>query len=83
MEIEEDFVSQGTGSHYPDSLNTVITPKEYKTIVYPFGKYQITIKLSLNNEFIGILEVKVNKDFLSYRQNISKGFHDVDEFYRE
>jgi len=58
--------------------------KEYKEIVCPFDKYEITVKLSLNNEFIGISGVKVNKDFLSYKQKISpKGFHDVDEFYRE
>jgi hypothetical protein len=59
-------------------------PENYKLVVYPFGRYLITIKLSLNNEFIGIEEVKVNKDFLSYKQKIpSKGFHDVEEFYRE
>ena len=68
--------SQRTGSHD-------IT-KDYRTIVYPFGKYEITIKLSPNNEFMGILEVKVNKDFLSYKHKmVSKGFHDVDEFYKE
>jgi len=59
-------------------------PKDYKEIVYPFDKYQITVRLSLNNEFIGISKVKVNKDFRSYKQRIvSKGFHDVDEFYKE
>jgi hypothetical protein len=42
------------------------------------------MKLSLNNEFIEILEVKINKDFLTYKQKmISKGFHDIDKFYRE
>lgn len=68
--------NQGSGSHD--------MPKDYKEIVYPFDKYEITVRLSLNNEFIGISEVKVNKDFLSYKQKISsKGFHDVDEFYSE
>ena len=68
--------NQGTGGR--------AIPKDYKEIVYPFGKYEITVRLSLNNEFVGISEVKINKDFLSYKQKISsKGFHDVDEFYRE
>lgn len=68
--------NRGTGSHE--------APEKYKLIVYPFGKYLITIKLSPNNEFVGIEEVKINKDFLSYKQKIpSKGFHDVEEFYRE
>jgi len=79
LEINESVansLSQGTGSHF--------IPQDYKIIVYPFDKYEITVKLSPNNEFIEILEVKVNKDFLTYKQKvISKGFHDVDNFYRE
>ena len=68
--------NQGTGSHDE--------PDDYKTIVYPFDKYQITVKLTQTNEFIGITEVKINKEFLSYKQKTSsQGFHDVDEFYRE
>lgn len=68
--------NQRTGSHEK--------PKHYKILVYPFGKYEIKIKLSPDNEFLGILEVKVNKDFLSYKQKmVSKGFHDVEEFYKE
>ncbi|GAI43482.1 unnamed protein product, partial [marine sediment metagenome] len=52
--------------------------------LYPFDKYLITIKLSPSNEFIGIVEIKVNKDFLSYKQKLPpKGFHDVEEFYKE
>ena len=67
---------QGTGSHD--------LPDDYKIILYPFDKYQITIKLTLSNEFIGITEVKINKDFLSYKQKTStKGYHDVDKFYPE
>lgn len=67
---------QGTGSHD--------LPDDYKIILYPFDKYQITIKLTPSNEFIGIIEVKVNKFFLSHKQKIaSHGFHDVDEFYPE
>ncbi len=59
-------------------------PEDYKIITYPFDKYQIKIKLTPSNEFIGIIEVKINKEFLFYKQKItSKGFHDVDEFYHE
>ena len=57
---------------------------EFKIITYPFGKYEIKVKLSLANQFIGIVEVKINKTFLSHKQKItSKGYHDVDEFYRK
>ena len=72
----EKLRKTGTGSH--DLFD------DYKIIVYPFDKYQIKIKLTPTNEFIGIMEVKINKKFLSHKQKmISKGYHDVAEFYRE
>lgn len=53
-----------------------------KIMDYSFGKYQIKVILSLNNEFLGIEEVRINKDFLSYEERIlNKGYHDVNEFY--
>lgn len=58
--------------------------EDYKIIDYPFNKYQIKIKLAPNNEFIGIIEIKINKDFLSHKQKIiSSGYIDVDDLYRE
>ena len=71
-----NFRNQGTGGYD--------LPDDYKIIIYPFDKYEIKIKLTPSNEFIGIIEIKVNKEFLSHKQKItSKGFHDVDEFYLE
>lgn len=68
--------NQGTGSHAKSD--------DYKIIVYPFDRYQIKIKVTPSNEFIGIVEVGINKDFLSHEQKIaSSGGHDVDEFYCE
>lgn len=59
-------------------------PTDHKIIVYPFEKYEIKIMLTASNEFIGIVEVKINKDFLSQRERASaKGFHDVEKFYPE
>ncbi|MGC1119621.1 MAG: hypothetical protein WBA22_00885 [Candidatus Methanofastidiosia archaeon] len=66
----------GTGSHAKFD--------DYRIIVYPFGRYQIKVKVTPANEFIGIVEVGANRDFLSYKQRIaSSGGHDVDEFYSE
>jgi len=63
--------NRGTGGH----------TKDFKEIVYPFHKYEITVKVSPNNEFIGISKVKVNKDFRSYKQKVSqKIFRYVDEY---
>jgi hypothetical protein len=76
-ELEHDnFRSNGTGSHaeFP----------EYKIIEYPFDRYQIKIMVTPDNKFIKIVEVKVNKDFLTYKQKITHfGVHDVEKFYEE
>lgn len=82
MTIEEtkldysDLSQQGTGSH---EVN-----EEYKIVTYPFDKYEIKVKLTLSDEFVGITEVKVNKEFLSHKQKaVSSGFHDVEELYED
>jgi len=49
----DSFVRQATGS--TDEIG------EYKII--SFDIYEITVKLSPRNEFLGIVEVKLNKDF--------------------
>lgn len=72
----KNLKNQGTGGHGDMD--------DFKILLYPFDKYQIKVKLTPTNEFIGIVEVKFNKDFLSYKQKTTlRGFHDVDEFYRE
>ena len=69
-------VKSGTGS--------LATQEEFKIIRYPLGKYIISVKVNLSNEFIEITEVEIKKEFLSYKQKMTiKGFHDVDEFYPE
>lgn len=74
--VEDIFKNRGTGSH--EDLG------DYKIITYPFDKYQIKLKLTPDNKFIEIIEVQINKDFLSYTQKRTPlGFHDVEEFYRE
>jgi len=77
MDLLSDYpADKGTGSH--DNLD------DCKEIVYPFGRYEITVRLTPFKEFVGITAVKINRDFLSHRQKMaSRGFHDVEEFYPE
>lgn len=72
----KNLKKKGTGSQENN--------EDYKIKVYPFGKYEIKVKLTLKNEFIGITEVKINKKFLSLEKQIqTTGFHDVDKFYED
>lgn len=58
--------------------------QESRSIVYPFERFNITVKVSSSNEFVGITEVEINKDFMSYKQKIAQqGYHDVEQFYKE
>jgi len=68
-------VTGSTGSHDFDQT---------RLINYKFGKYEITVEVTLDNKFTGITEIKVNKDFRSYHQKIaSTKVLDVEEYYKD
>jgi hypothetical protein len=70
----ESLEDKSTGSHDNQS--------EYKTIVYPFERYEVEILLTHDGKFVGLTGIKVNKDFLSYKQKItSTGYIDVSDEY--
>ena len=77
MKVDENNIEgDKTGSHNDNN--------KYKIIIYPFDKYEIKIKLTQSNEFVEILEIRINKDFLNYKHKMSpQGYHDVEEFYQE
>lgn len=58
--------------------------KKFRTATYLFGIYEVKLLLNELNECIGIVEVKVNKEFLSQAQRIaSTSFNDVDDPYEK
>jgi len=69
------FRTKGTGGF--------ILKKNKKIKTVPFGNFDISIKLTSDNQFKGIYEVRVKKDFRSPDKRIVKGFHDVEEFYEK
>ncbi len=55
-----------------------------KEIVFPFEKYNVRIILTPFNEFVGIREISINKEFLTHKEKAQiKGYHDVEEYYRD
>jgi len=55
-----------------------------RIIVYPFGPYEVLMKLSLTGEFIEIIEIRVNKDFRDFKQKTqSRGYHNVSDIYEQ
>jgi hypothetical protein len=71
-----------------DALSTPATGShdftETKHVRYPFGKYEIVVKLAGDDRFLGIVEVEVNKDFRSHAQRIaSTKILDVEEYYKD
>jgi len=65
---------KGTGSAHPE--DTV-------TIVYPFNKYLIVVRLTSDGRFIGIEEVRINKEFRSYKRTPQEIFRVIDEYESE
>ena len=52
------------------SLTGETEEEAFQVIRYPFDRYIITIRLSLHNEFIDIVEIKINKNFLEGRMRV-------------
>jgi len=53
-----------------------------RVIECPLGDYVALIRVSEDGRFIGVAEIRVNKDFRSLSQRIrSTGHHDVEQFY--
>ncbi|MEW5923371.1 MAG: hypothetical protein AB1746_05230 [Candidatus Zixiibacteriota bacterium] len=71
-----ELKNHGTGSHGES--------EDFKIVTYPIDKYEIVVKLSSDGKFIGIVAIKINKDFIQQKQlHLLKGYHDVEEFYKE
>jgi len=72
----DSFIAQSTGR--------ISESEDYKILTTTFDRYDIKIKVSPRNEFIEVLEVKINKDFLSQKQRMGvQSYLDVDKYYRE
>jgi hypothetical protein len=55
-----------------------------RAVRYRFGRYAVTVCLGQADEFIGIIEVSVPKDFRDAEQRLPKGaFQDVTALYEE
>lgn len=66
------------------SVTGELEDKDYKIIEYPFDKYLLKIALTITNEFLAVVEIKINKDFLTYKEKIiNQSHYDVDEYYYE
>jgi hypothetical protein len=55
-----------------------------KSVIYPFDKYEIEIKLTPDNKFLGIIGIRFNKNFLSFKRKESlPPLFNLDEEYPE
>lgn len=74
---------------FEEIVNSDVTGEQSSTensrvILYPLGKYLVSVRLSPDGHFLGIDAVQVNKSFIDYnRLSISGEYHDIDKFYKE
>ncbi len=75
-------------NYIPEKISINVTGDEglyndFKIIEYPFGNYTIKVKLAPSNEFLGITEIELTKDFLDLKQKITtRGYLDIEEYYQ-
>ena len=83
-ELQEEisgFIFSGKKSELTGSIEEI---KSSKFMKYPFDRYIVTVELSPNNEFLGITEIQLNKDFRDYKaKKHSQISLNIEEFYSE
>lgn len=53
-----------------------------RLIECPLGDYEALVRVSEDGRFMGVAEIRVNKDFRSFPQRMaSAGHHNVEQFY--
>jgi hypothetical protein len=58
--------------------------QNFRQVVVPFERYNITVRVSAKGEFAGIVAVGVNQSFLSQKQKIAtRGVHNVSDLYKD
>lgn len=72
--IRQNIKSIETGSNIP----------KYVTVTYPFEIYEIVVKLTIDGKFVGIEEVKINKDFRNYKNKTGQTiFSEINELPKD
>lgn len=72
----EGLTGSSTGSQFDE--------QRVKTVVVPYGRFEIEVCLTDDDRFVGISGLKINQSFLSREQRIAtSGYFDVDEYYEE
>ncbi len=56
--------------------------QDYKIVTLQLGKYTVKVRVSGTNEFLGIDEISVNKEFLTIDQQVNTDeYIDVEKYY--
>ena len=62
--------------------STGYTGEPCRAMKVPYDRFEVTIQLGPNDEFLGILNVSVKKDFLTTEQRVNSiGYLDVADLY--
>lgn len=81
MDISKDNLQ--TKKELNDVTGSIEDQLDYKIVSVKIDKYEIKVKLSPNNEFIEIVELKIDKDFINdEKKRASTGYHDVEKYYK-
>lgn len=80
MALKNEIHAFDTSLDNLDATGSLVS-RTYKRVVCPFNQYEITLRLTPDNKLVEVLEVKINKDFLSHKQKMaSLNSFDVDAY---
>ncbi len=71
------------GSGSLDATGSHSSAQGTKLVKFPIGNFVVIVRLTDEDQFVGIEEIEINRSFIGLNQMSRLGSHDVDEFYRE
>ena len=82
----EELKKNFSGEYFNLERNELTGSKQefelFEFVKYPFDRYIVTVKLSPEKEFLGITEIKLNKDFRNYREKqVSQSSLNIEKYY--
>lgn len=84
MYLDSEIDASGiphSGSIYITGSTGSLNVDTYKIITRHFGQYEIKLKVSLDTRSVEVIEVKINKDFLSHNQKLASiKYYDAEDY---
>lgn len=75
------MIRYNDNDEYSSSTSCTLSSDNTKIVNVKIGNYDVKVLLSLDNKFIDVVEIGINKEF--YQKKVPSQFHEIDDYYKD